>query len=104
MTEMPFGSEAATAQGRHVGRPAKYRVDPMAARNLLAAGVRCAEWPGSSGCTPAPSGAPSCVKVQTEVRLFAGRMSQRIACRDQKFWAGQAFKLTHYPAMCPAGP
>jgi hypothetical protein len=33
------GIRRAQAQGRHVGRPAKYRVDPMAARNLLAAAV-----------------------------------------------------------------
>jgi DNA invertase Pin-like site-specific DNA recombinase len=33
------GIRRARAQGRHVGRPAKYRVDPTAARALLAAGV-----------------------------------------------------------------
>jgi DNA invertase Pin-like site-specific DNA recombinase len=33
------GIRRARAQGRHVGRPAKYRVDPAAAQQLLAAGT-----------------------------------------------------------------
>jgi DNA invertase Pin-like site-specific DNA recombinase len=33
------GIRRARAQGRHVGRPAKYRVDPAAARALLADGT-----------------------------------------------------------------
>jgi DNA invertase Pin-like site-specific DNA recombinase len=33
------GIRRARAQGRHVGRPAKYRVDPTAAQALLAAGT-----------------------------------------------------------------
>ena len=33
------GIRRARAQGRHVGRPPKYRVDPVAAQALLAAGL-----------------------------------------------------------------
>jgi DNA invertase Pin-like site-specific DNA recombinase len=33
------GIRRARAQGRHVGRPPKYRVDPMAAQQLLATAV-----------------------------------------------------------------
>jgi DNA invertase Pin-like site-specific DNA recombinase len=37
------GIRRARAQGRHVGRPPKYRVDPMAAQELLALGISLRE-------------------------------------------------------------
>ena len=51
------GMRRARAQGRRVGRPRKYRVDPTAAQELLTAGTSRAEWHGAWGCTRVPSGA-----------------------------------------------
>src|SRR5262249_1068877 len=68
-----FGRRRAQAQGRHLGRPGQYQVDPRTAQALLAGGASLRATLGSSAS----------IRVQSSARSLApaaDHLRRRLAC------------------------